>query len=132
MKLVIDQESTTAISEQIYFQIRRRIISGDMESANRLPSVRQLATDLKVAPNTIAKTYYRLSDEGFVELSGRKGTFVSDSWKKRKRGKPELERLNALGMDYILAAIEMEWDFNTLISHMVKLSENISRKKSVI
>lgn len=129
MKLVIDRESTTAISEQIYFQFRRSVISGELKSSSRLPTVRQLAGDLSVATNTIAKTYYRLSEDGFVQLSGRMGTFVSDRWKKRKRGKPELERLNALGMDYILAAIEMEWDFTTLISHMVKLSENISRNK---
>lgn len=129
MKLIIDRESTTAISEQIYFQIRRSIISGGFESSSQLPTVRQLARDLNVAANTIAKTYYHLSEEGFVQLAGRKGTFVSDSWKKRKRGKPEPERLNALGMDYILAALEMEWDFTTLISHMAKLSENISRNK---
>lgn len=129
MNITIDQKSTAAVSEQIYKQIRRGIIAAELETGARLPTVRQMSFDLEVAPNTVAKAYYRLSETGFLELKGRKGTFVSAHWRSEKREIPDVNQLDALGLEYVFATIEAGWDFTTLISHLVKLSENISGKK---
>ena len=129
MNISIDQKSTTAVSEQIFKQIRRGIIAAELETGTQLPTVRQMAFDLEVAPNTVAKSYYQLSETGFLELKGRKGTFVSDRCRKNRRDIPDISQLDALGQEYIFATIEAGWDFTTLISHLVKISENISGKK---
>jgi DNA-binding transcriptional regulator YhcF (GntR family) len=82
MIIKIDEHSTTAPSEQLADQIKRGIYSEKLTIGEKLPTVRQLAYDLDVAPNTVAKAYYLLQDEGLLELKGRKGTFVSEGWKQ--------------------------------------------------
>ena len=129
MKINIDQKSTTAVSEQIFKQMRRGIVAAEIKTGTRIATVRQMAFDLEVAPNTVAKAYYQLSESGFLELQGRKGTFVSERWRSGKREIPDVNQLDALGQEYIFATIEAGWDFTTLISHLVKISENISGKK---
>ncbi len=64
-------------AEQIHDQIRGLITTGALAANERLPSVRQLAADLRVAPGTIAKVYKQLEEEQFVETRIGAGTRVS-------------------------------------------------------
>lgn len=58
--------------------IERRVVDGVLAPGERLPSVRQLADDLDLAPNTVASAYRLLGDRGVVVGRGRRGTFVVD------------------------------------------------------
>jgi DNA-binding transcriptional regulator YhcF (GntR family) len=58
--------------------IERRIVDGVLAPGERLPSVRRLADDLDLAPNTVASAYRLLGDRGVVVGRGRRGTFVVD------------------------------------------------------
>jgi DNA-binding transcriptional regulator YhcF (GntR family) len=73
----IDHGSSVAPFEQLRRQIIGAIDSGRMEPGVRLPSVRQLAADLDLAPNTVAKTIRELELAGYVETRGRNGTVVA-------------------------------------------------------
>jgi DNA-binding transcriptional regulator YhcF (GntR family) len=53
--------------------------AGDLVAGTRLPTVRQLATDLALAANTVARAYRELEQAGLVETRGRLGTFVTAS-----------------------------------------------------
>lgn len=64
-------------AEQVYDQIRGLITTGALAAHERLPSVRQLATDLQVAPGTIAKAYKQLEEQQLVETRIGSGTRVS-------------------------------------------------------
>ncbi|MBC7631206.1 GntR family transcriptional regulator [Aeromicrobium sp.] len=70
-----------ASAEPPYEQVRRQLAdgaaSGTLAPGHRLPTVRQLATDLGLAANTIAKAYRALEVDGVVQTLGRKGTFVA-------------------------------------------------------
>ena len=66
-------------TEQIRDQIRGLIASGRLAAAERLPSVRQLAKDLDVAPGTVAKAYKALETEGYLTARTGGGTRVSRS-----------------------------------------------------
>lgn len=101
MLIEIDVNSTTAASEQLYNQLKYGIINEKLRPNEQLPTVRQLSYDLELAPNTIAKTYYRLQEDAFLELKGRKGTFVSERWKNFQKSSD----LNALyhQIDIVLA-----------------------------
>ena len=66
-------------AEQVYGQLRGFITTGRLAADERLPSVRQLASDLGVAPGTIAKAYKRLEDDGLVVSRTGAGTRVSRS-----------------------------------------------------
>jgi GntR family transcriptional regulator len=82
--LVLNRASKTAPYEQISAQIRTLIVSNQLHPGALLPSVRQLARDLGVVPNTVARSYNELEREGFVVISARRGVVVAESSVERK------------------------------------------------
>lgn len=77
MWLTVDPRSHTPMYQQIVDDIKERIARGVLTPASRLPSIRELAMDLTINPNTIAKAYQELEREGVIEVVRGKGTFVS-------------------------------------------------------
>ena len=63
--------------QQIMEQFRSLIQRGELRAGDTLPTVRQLAGDLGVAPNTVARAYAELQDEGWLSCEGRRGTRVA-------------------------------------------------------
>lgn len=78
LALSVDQTSALPVFEQIQTQVVDLVGSGALPAGSRLPSVRGLAGDLKVAAGTVAKAYRALEQEGFVVTAGRNGTVVAD------------------------------------------------------
>ncbi len=85
----IDPSSGTPIYRQIADQVRQAVASGVLRPGDRLPSVRELALELAVNPNTIAKAYQELERDGVIETPRGRGSFIAD----RKQRLPEAERL---------------------------------------
>lgn len=75
--ITLDPHSAVLPFEQIRSQIADLIRSGRMDAGQRLPSVRQLAADLAVAPGTVGKAYGLLESEGLVVSSRARGTQVA-------------------------------------------------------
>lgn len=75
--LVLDPASPVPPYEQIRVQIRLHIATGQLAPGSVLPSVRQLARDLGVAPNTVMRAYSELEREGWVVTTTRKGVQVA-------------------------------------------------------
>jgi len=73
----IDTRSAIPPFEQIRAQISLLVASGRTRPASRLPTIRSLADQLAVAPNTVARAYRELEAAGIVDARGRAGTFVS-------------------------------------------------------
>ena len=63
--------------QQIMDQFRSLIERGELRAGDSLPTVRQLAGDLGVSPNTVARAYAELQDEGLLTCEGRRGTRVA-------------------------------------------------------
>lgn len=76
MIVSIDHDLSTPAFEQLRSQITRLVRSGAVEPGARLPTVRQLAKDLELAPGTVQRAYRELENDGLVEGRGRRGTFV--------------------------------------------------------
>ena len=74
--LAVDAELETPPFQQIIDQLRGFIERGELRSGDALPTVRQLAGDLGVAPNTVARAYTELQEEGWLTSDGRRGTRV--------------------------------------------------------
>ena len=74
----LDPRSPTPLYAQIANRIKVAIVALELQPGNPLPSVRQLAADLRVNPATVVQAYRALEDEGFVEARQRAGTFVRD------------------------------------------------------
>lgn len=75
--LVIDTSSPTPPYEQVRAQVVAQVDGGDLAPGARLPTVRRLAGDLGLAPNTVARAYRELERTGVVETRGRHGTFIA-------------------------------------------------------
>ena len=73
----LNYRDTRPIYEQIKDAFRRLIISGAMPPDEKLPSVRSLATELSINPNTIQRAYNDLESEGYVYSVAGKGSFVN-------------------------------------------------------
>ena len=77
MKIIIKNKSELPIYEQIEEQIKSQIIDGTVPENEQLPSIRQLARDLKISVITTTRVYNDLSDEGFIISVAGKGYFVA-------------------------------------------------------
>lgn len=75
-RLVVDADSSTPPYEQVRAQIIAAIDHGSLVAGTRLPPVRTLAAELRLAANTVARAYKELEEAGFVETRGRAGTLV--------------------------------------------------------
>ena len=77
MQLLIDNKSGTSIYEQIYTQIKDQIIGGALVEDDPLPSIRNLAKDLRISVITTKRAYEELEREGFLYTVPGKGCFVA-------------------------------------------------------
>lgn len=88
--LRIDTSSATPIWSQIEDGIRRLVASGALKPGAAVPSVRDLAKDLRINPATAAKAYQRLTDAGVLTVRRGDGTYVADAppaMSRAERGK---------------------------------------------
>jgi len=96
VRISLDEGSAEPIWEQLSTALAERIHRGSLAPGSRLPTVRALAEDLGLAPNTVAKAYRALADAGLIEGRGRTGTFVADRLPARL---PDRERRLAEAAD---------------------------------
>ena len=75
--LEIDISSPEPVYEQIVSQIGLAISNKLISSNDKLPSIRQLATDLEINPNTVARAYLILEEAGIIETKGRAGSSIT-------------------------------------------------------
>ena len=75
----IDQASRVPIYAQIVEQIKSQIASGQLTPGDQLPTIRRLATDLRINFNTVVRAYLELESEGLISTKRGRGTFVADS-----------------------------------------------------
>ena len=78
MQIRIDNASDRAVYQQIIDQVKRDIACGKLMKEERLPTVRQLASQLAINPNTIAKAYQQLEREGIIVTRPGAGAFVAN------------------------------------------------------
>src|SRR6478735_8544076 len=77
--LTIDAKDPMPLYAQLERAIRDAIASGKLKAGEKLPTVRQLAVDLRINANTVAKVYLELERTGVVETRRGVGTFISES-----------------------------------------------------
>ena len=77
MNIIISNNSSTPIYEQIKTAIKQAIFSNELKEEDILPSVRSMANDLKISFLTVKKAYDELEQEGFIKTVQGKGSFVA-------------------------------------------------------
>jgi len=92
-QFAIDLRSGMPVYRQLIDQVRSGIASGSLTAGDQLPTVRQLAVDLAINPNTVMRAYRELELGGLLETHQGTGTFIS----KKKLEKNSAERERQLG-----------------------------------
>jgi DNA-binding transcriptional regulator YhcF (GntR family) len=85
--LVVDPELEIPPYQQVAEQIRAAIERGELIPGSPLPTVRQLAGDLGIAPNTVARAYGELQSDGWLVGDGRRGTRVAGEVPMNRRAR---------------------------------------------
>jgi GntR family transcriptional regulator len=99
MSFQLDTKSGVPIYRQIIEQVKYAIARGELEPGERLPTVRQLAVDLSVNPNTVVRAYRELEIAGVLDTQQGSGTFVG-------KERPEIDNLEQQRMlDQILTEL---------------------------
>lgn len=119
----IDPKSSIPIFRQIADQLRNRIEAGVYRSGEILPSLRALAIDIKVNPNTIQRAYDALDREGIVETRRGVGVFVA-SYDRKLRSEAEQKLL-----DRFAKAIRVAGKSGVPLDAMRKVFEEAMRAK---
>lgn len=102
----LDYRDSRPIYQQVKDNLRHLMVTGVLNAGDKLPSVRALASQLSINPNTIQRAYGELEAEGYVVSVTGKGNFVAegDTQNEARRRellakmKPLMEELKALGM----------------------------------
>ncbi|MCI9315116.1 MAG: GntR family transcriptional regulator [Lachnospiraceae bacterium] len=95
--IIIDYKDTRPIYEQIVERYKVLILKGAVQPDEQLPSVRNLAMELSINPNTIQKAYAELERQGFIYVIKGRGNFVSgDSGLVERRKRECIEQILAL------------------------------------
>jgi len=78
MEIRIDPNSTVPIYLQIIYSIKYQVATGRLKPEEQLPTVRMLAIDLRINPNTVARAYDTLDTEGVITTQRGRGTYVRE------------------------------------------------------
>ena len=85
MKLRLNPASGVPLYLQLMEQVKHAIDTGSIRAGEQLPSVRQMADDLVINPNTVARAYRELEHEGIIDLKHGSGAFIQDSMVARAK-----------------------------------------------
>ncbi len=123
LKLSIDTKSGVPFYRQIIEQIKFGMARGVLQAGDRLPTVRQLAVDLSINPNTVVRAYREMEIEGLLNTQQGTGTFISD----RKTDIDQLERrrmLDQIITDFLARASDFGFTLDEVIEGLRLRKEN--------
>ena len=114
IEFTLDPKSGVPFYKQVILQVEMAIASGRLTSGDQLPTVRSLAVDLKVNPNTVGRAYNELEIRGIVNTQQGTGTFISN--KKITLSDVEKERiLNEISRSLIARASSYGFSLKDLL-----------------
>ncbi len=87
--ILLDYRDKRPLYEQMAEKLERLIVNGGLEPLTKMPSVRSLAMELSVNPNTVQRAYAQLEQDGYLYTVSGRGSFVTaeSDWRENKQGK---------------------------------------------
>lgn len=120
-QFVLDQRSGVPVYRQIIDQVLGGIAAGKLRAGDQLPTVRQLAVDLAINPNTVVRAYRELELGGLLETHQGTGTFISAQ--KMKRASAEREKqLAQIANDAVARAGAAGFTLDDLIEELREIA----------
>ena len=127
-QLKLDLHSGVPVYRQIIDQVRGGMAAGTLASGDQLPTVRQLAVDLEINPNTVMRAYRELELGGMLETHQGTGTFISD--KKVSQNHAERERqLDQLAGEIAARAGAAGFTIDELLDRLRELTPDSTKRR---
>ena len=124
----LDLDSGVPVYRQIIDQVVGGIAAGNLTAGDQLPTVRQLAVDLAINPNTVIRAYRELEIRGVLETHQGTGTFVSHQ-KTQRNDAERRRRLNQLVSEFASRAGSEGFTVEELIGQLADLQAGTGKKK---
>ena len=121
LHLKIDAKSALPVYEQVKRALKLAILSGDFKDGDRIPSIRDLALQLQINPNTVIKIYYQLEAEGFLASRPGLGYFVKLDREPLHRERRTL--FDSLAMDFVTKAVELGYSWDDIANAVSSLRD---------
>jgi len=124
----LDLASGVPVYRQIIDQVMAGIASGSLSTGDQLPTVRQLAVDLEINPNTVVRAYKELEIRGLLDTHHGTGTFIGNN--KVKRNEVEHQRqLNQLVSEFTARAGAAGFTLDELLEQLKELQAESKKKR---
>jgi GntR family transcriptional regulator len=124
----LDLHSGVPVYRQLIDQVMGGIAAGTLQGGDQLPTVRQVAVDLSINPNTVVRAYRELEIRGTLETQQGTGTFISH--KKVKRDELERQRqLNQIVSDFVARAGAAGFTIEELLEQLHDRQNGSERKR---
>lgn len=124
LKLDLNFRSDVPLTNQIVAQIQHQLASGSLQPGDQLPTVRGLATELRVNFNTVARAYRLLDEAGIISTQQGRGTFILDKPASEASEQLRRESLKTLAQRYLEEAERLGFENKDAID----VIENISNR----
>ena len=124
----LDLKSGVPVYRQIVDQVRGAIAAGSLSDGDQLPTVRQLAVDLEINPNTVVRAYRELEYGGLLETHQGTGTFISDQ-KIPRAGDERQRQLAQIVSDAIARAGAAGFTVQDVLDHMRIAASEPNRRR---
>nr|WP_321296878.1 GntR family transcriptional regulator [uncultured Sphaerochaeta sp.] len=126
----LDAKSGVPFYKQIILQVEMAIADGRLEKGAQLPTVRSLAVDLSINPNTVARAYAEMEIRNIVVTQQGSGTFISD--KKISIDAIERERiLSQLSKEFLTKAASYGFSFEEILQTISDLGSEQQKKEDI-
>lgn len=124
MQIKIDFRSSAPIYVQIMEQIRQKVASGELKQGDQLPTVRQLATELRVNFNTIARAYRLLDEAGLISTQHGRGTYIWEQPTEETIQRLRQQGLEGLTRRYLAEAARQGFSPEEVAANIQALLQN--------
>jgi GntR family transcriptional regulator len=118
MNITIDLRSDVPIYIQIVEQVRRQVVDGGLKPGDQLPTVRALASDLRINFNTVSRAYRLLDEAGVISTQQGRGTYILEMPPPEVAERLRIESINALARRYLNETRRLGFSLEQALDHL--------------
>ena len=133
MKVEVDLTAHHPVYLQIIDQVKRAIASGALKPGDQLPTVRQLAADLRVNFNTVARSYRLLDEEGVISTQHGRGTYILSPTSVKDSKRSRQQQLASLTENFVEEAETLGFtpkEVRAVVKEQLKIWEEEQKRRS--
>ncbi len=118
MKITLDFRSGIPLYLQIVEQVRQQVVAGELKPGDQLPTVRALASDLRINFNTVSRAYRLLDEAGIISTQQGRGTFILEMPPPEVAERLRIESITALAHRYLDETRRLGFSLEQALDHL--------------